>query len=183
MHQTWFGVFITFAENLTYMGTIFRQFVHRQGENTVNLSDVKQFDYNNDAKEPYIITVCLWVAFLLSACHTGHSRLETSGRDSVYTSEYIEGISFEEPKKALALLDTAEERRLLTPFEVNGLRCFVNHNGLSRYRTALLYARKAYAGPEARKTPTGSCCCFPIWRKTATPTATIARVCAIASKD
>ena len=50
MHQTWFGVCITFAENLTYMGTIFRQFVHRQGENTVNLSDVKQFDYNNDAK-------------------------------------------------------------------------------------------------------------------------------------
>ena len=104
-------------------------------------------------REPYIITVCLWVAFLLSACHTGHSRLETSGRDSVYTSEYIEKISFEEPEKALALLDTAEERRLLTPFEVNGLRCFVNHNGLSRYRTALLYARKAYADPEARKYP------------------------------
>ncbi len=67
-------------------------------------------------REPYIITVCLWVAFLLSACHTGHSRLETSGKDSVYTSKYIEGISFEEPEKALALLDTAEERGLLTTF-------------------------------------------------------------------
>ena len=29
----------------------------------------------------------------------------------------------------------------------------VNHNGLSRYRTALFYARKAYADPEARKHP------------------------------
>ena len=100
-----------------------------------------------------ILLISLWAAFLLSACRPGHSRPETSGQDSVYTSEYIEKISFEEPEKALALLDTAEERRLLTPFDINGLRCLVNHNGLSRYRTALFYARKAYADPEARKHP------------------------------
>ena len=101
-----------------------------------------------------ILLISLWgVVFLLSACRPGHSRPETSGQDSVYTSEYIEKISFEEPEKALALLDTAEERRLLTPFDINGLRCLVNHNGLSRYRTALFYARKAYANPEARKHP------------------------------
>ena len=94
-----------------------------------------------------ILSVCM-VAFLISACRHGHSRPETSGQDSVYTSEYIEKISFEEPEKALALLDTAEERRLLTPFDINGLRCLVNHNGLSRYRTALFYARKAYADPK-----------------------------------
>ena len=99
-----------------------------------------------------ILNVCM-AAFLLSACRPGHSRPETSGQDSVYTAEYIEKISFEEPEKALALLDTAEERRLLTPFDINGLRCLVNHNGLSRYRTALFYARKAYADPEARKHP------------------------------
>ena len=99
-----------------------------------------------------ILNVCM-AAFLLSACRPGHSRPETSGQDSVYTAKYIEKISFEEPEKALALLDTAEERRLLTPFDINGLRCLVNHNGLSRYRTALFYARKAYADPEARKHP------------------------------
>ena len=99
-----------------------------------------------------ILSVCM-IAFLISACRHGHSRPETSGQDSVYTSEYIEKISFEEPEKALALLDMAEERRLLTPFDINGLRCLVNHNGLSRYRTALFYARKAYADPEARKHP------------------------------
>ena len=97
--------------------------------------------------------ISLWAAFLFSACHDGHSRSATGGRDSVYTVGYIEEISFEEPEKALALLDTAEERRLLTPFDINGLRCLVNHNGLSRYRTALFYARKAYADPEARKHP------------------------------
>lgn len=99
-----------------------------------------------------ILNVCM-AAFLLSACRPGHSRPETSGQDSVYTAEYIEKISFEEPEKALALLDTAEERRLFSPFETNMLRCLVNHNGLSRYRTALFYARKAYADPEARKHP------------------------------
>ena len=99
-----------------------------------------------------ILNVCM-AAFLLSACRPGHPRPETSGRDSVYTAEYIQKISFEEPERALVLLDTAEERRLLTPFDINGLRCLVNHNGLSRYRTALFYARKAYADPEARKHP------------------------------
>ena len=100
-----------------------------------------------------ILSVCMVAFFLLSACHTGHSDPAMGGRDSVYTAEYIQKISFEEPEKALALLDTAEERRLFTPFEINGLRCLVNHNGLSRYRTALFYARKAYADPEAREHP------------------------------
>ena len=100
-----------------------------------------------------ILLISLWMAILLSACHSGHSDPATGGRDSLYTAGYIEKISFEEPEKALALLDTAEERRLFSPFETNMLRCLVNHNGLSRYRTALFYARKAYADPEARKHP------------------------------
>ena len=100
-----------------------------------------------------ILSVCMVAFFLLSACHTGHSDPAMGGRDSVYTAEYIQKISFEEPERALALLDTAEERRLFSPFETNMLRCLVNHNGLSRYRTALFYARKAYADPEARKHP------------------------------
>ena len=98
------------------------------------------------------IILCVAV-FLLAACHAGHSGPDADGCDSVYTAGYIEGISFEEPEKALALLDTAEERRLFTPFETNVLRCLVNHNGLSRYRAALFYGRKAYADPEARKHP------------------------------
>ena len=97
--------------------------------------------------------ILLLAACLLTACHAGHSGPDADGRDSVYTAGYIEGISFEKPEEALALLDTAEERRLFTPFETNLLRCLVNHNGLSRYRAALFYGRKAYADPEARKHP------------------------------
>ena len=98
------------------------------------------------------IILCAAV-FLLAACHAGRSGPDADGRDSVYTTGYIEKISFEEPQRTLALLDTAEERRLFTPFETNLLRCLVNHNGLSRYRAALFYGRKAYADPEARKHP------------------------------
>lgn len=97
--------------------------------------------------------ILLLAACLLTACHAGHSGPDADGRDSVYTAGYIEGISFEKQEEALALLDTAEERRLFTPFETNMLRCLVNHNGLSRYRAALFYGRKAYADPEARKHP------------------------------
>lgn len=97
--------------------------------------------------------ILLLAVCLLTACHAGHSGPDADGRDSVYTAGYIEGISFEKPEEALAMLDTAEERRLFTPFETNMLRCLVNHNGLSRYRAALFYARKAYADPEARKHP------------------------------
>ena len=64
------------------------------------------------------IILCAAV-FLLAACHAGHSGPDADGCDSVYTAGYIEGISFEELEKALALLDTAEERRLFTPFETN----------------------------------------------------------------
>ena len=119
----------------------------------VILRRLNHLDTNMSHIKHFIFLVSLWAVLLLSACHSGHSDPATGGRDSVYTAEYIEKISFEEPEKALALLDTAEEKRLFTPFETNMLRCLVNHNGFSRYRTALFYARKAYADPEARKHP------------------------------
>ena len=55
-----------------------------------------------------ILLVSLWAAFLFSACHAGHSGPETSGRDSVYTAEYIQKIAFGEPEKALAIGFTKE---------------------------------------------------------------------------
>ncbi len=97
--------------------------------------------------------ILLLAACLLTACHAGHSGPDADGRDSVYTISYIKDIAIEQPKKALALLDTAEEKRLLTPFDINDLRCLVYQNGLSHTKTAQLYARKAYADPEARKHP------------------------------
>ena len=99
------------------------------------------------------ILLTLWMAFLFSACHTGHSDAEPDGRDSLYTAGYIQHIAFDEPRRALALLDTAETKRLLTPFEISDLRSMVYHNGLSHYKAAYTHARKAYQDPEARKHP------------------------------
>lgn len=71
----------------------------------------------------------------------------------MYTLRHIRSIAIEQPETALALIDTAEKERLLTAFDINDLRSLVYHNGLSRYKTALFYARKAYNDPEARKDP------------------------------
>ena len=101
----------------------------------------------------FIFLASLWTVFLLSACHTGHTNPATDGRDSLYTAGYIQRIAFDEPERALTLLDTAEERRLLSPFDLSDLRCLVYHNGLSHYKTAYIHALKAYNDPEARKHP------------------------------
>ena len=119
----------------------------------VILQQLNHLDTDMDHIKYPILLVSLWAAFLFSACHAGHSGPETSGRDSVYTAEYIQKIAFDEPEKALALLDTAEAKKLLTPFDISDLRCLVYHNGLSHYKTAYTHALKAYNDPEARKNP------------------------------
>lgn len=100
----------------------------------------------------YIITDIILSLFF---CGCGHGNGGTNHADaeSTYTVGYIRKIAAAEPERALALLDTAEERKLLSPFDVNDLRCEVYHNGLSRYKTAYIYARKAYEDPEARNNP------------------------------
>ena len=85
------------------------------------------------------ITLCKFIIyaitlFLLSACQgdkPGKAADIPDTPDSLYTAAHIESIAFGEPRKALALLDTAEERRLLTPFEISDLRSTVYHNGFS----------------------------------------------------
>lgn len=101
-----------------------------------------------------VFAICsLLTAILLSACVSDPYRGKETGWNSLYTAGHIQQIAFVRPDEALALLDTAEDRRLLSPFDINDLRCFVYHNGLSHYKTALFYARKAYALPESRKDP------------------------------
>lgn len=100
----------------------------------------------------YIIAAVL-SALLLCGCGHGNGGTKHADADSTYTVGYIRKIAAAEPEQALALLDKAEERKQLSSFDVNDLRCEVYHNGLSRYKTAYIYARKAYEDPEARKNP------------------------------
>lgn len=104
-------------------------------------------------------TKCILLIGVLSCvsgfCGCGHrqDKMTHAGADSTYTADYIRSISFSEPERALALLDTAEAEQLLSPFDISDLRCGVYHNGLSDYRLAFFHARKAYKDPEARKDP------------------------------
>ena len=99
-------------------------------------------------------TICACTAaLLLCSCRTDLPDAATDGPDSLYTAAHIEKIALDQPEEALALLDEAEEKRLLSPFEINDLRCLVYHNGLSHYRTAYTHALKAYNDPEARNHP------------------------------
>ena len=103
-----------------------------------------------------IFLISLWTAIILSACQgdkPGKAADIPDTPDSLYTAAHIESIAFSEPEKALALLDTAEERRMLAPFEISDLRSTVYHNGFSHYKAAYTHALKAYRDPEARKHP------------------------------
>lgn len=100
----------------------------------------------------YIITAII-LSLFFCGCGHGNGGTTHADADSTYTVGYIRKIAAAEPEWALALLDTAEERKLLSPFDVNDLRCEVYHNGLSRYKTAYIYARKAYEDPEAQNNP------------------------------
>ncbi len=96
----------------------------------------------------------LFLSAVLFFCGCGHgTTYDTVQGDSLYSAAHIEAIAFAQPKEALALLDTAEARKLLTPFDISRLRCYVYHNGESHYRTALFHGRKAYADPDARRHP------------------------------
>lgn len=68
----------------------------------------------------------------------------------VCSVNYIDSIAIDEPERALAILDSAEQHELMSDFDISRLRCLVYHNGLSDYNKALRYGTKAYEMPEAR---------------------------------
>nr|WP_223854963.1 AraC family transcriptional regulator [Bacteroides sp. GM023] len=63
--------------------------------------------------------------------------------DSLYTEEYIRGTYIAEPKRALQLLDEAENRKTMPLRIVNELRS-LSYRSLYMNKLAYLYARKAY---------------------------------------
>lgn len=99
-------------------------------------------------------TLLLLFLISLTACHRqspGNATGQTA--DSIYTCEYITGISINHPDSALKLVDKAGQRRLHSPFYLNQMRSVIYQNGLSMYRMALTYSLLAYRDPEARQHP------------------------------
>ena len=92
----------------------------------------------NKTKYTLLIGVLLCVPVFYGCGHR-QGKMTHTGADSTYTVSYIRSISFSEPEKALALLDTAEAEQLLSPFDISDLRCGVYHNVFSDYRIKILY--------------------------------------------
>lgn len=86
---------------------------------------------------------------MTSGCGSGESRPDVA--DSIYSAEYIFSITLEDPERALALLDTVEQKNLINKFDIARLRALAYHNGLSDYKNALRYGLEAYNMPEARQ--------------------------------
>lgn len=86
---------------------------------------------------------------MTSGCGSGESRPDVA--DSNISMEYLNSISIDNPERALALLDTAEQKKLLSEFDIARFRCLAYHNGLSDYKNALRYGLEAYSMPEARE--------------------------------
>lgn len=95
----------------------------------------------------YIIGMIL----LVSCGNNSRTSNKHRGNDSIYTIEYINSISHSQPKRALALLDTIEQRNLLKMTDVNGLRAIIYHNGFDQTNVALKYAKRLYDSPELRE--------------------------------
>lgn len=86
---------------------------------------------------------------MTSGCGSGESRPDVA--DSNISVEYLNSISIDNPEWALALLDTAEQKKLLSEFDIARFRCLAYHNGLSDYKNALRYGLEANSMPEARE--------------------------------
>lgn len=103
-------------------------------------------------KTSYIILL-IFILIITGGCVGNQKQSPETSRDSIYTVAHIQDLSIAQPHEAIALLDTAEQKKRMTPFDISRLRCLVYHNGLSNYRRALTHGLKAYEMPESRKDP------------------------------
>lgn len=98
----------------------------------------------------YIIGIFILLALsITTGCGSGESRPDA--KDSIYSAEYINNITIDYPERALALLDTVEQKNLISKLDIARLRCLAYHNGLADYKNALRYGLEAYDMPESRQ--------------------------------
>ena len=92
------------------------------------------------------VVLLMVMAACVMACggSSRHAKAPLSAADTIYTHDYIYQIHIDSPYKALALVDTAEQRELLTAADAYYLRSLVYFNALQRYSIAAGYAKKSY---------------------------------------
>lgn len=104
------------------------------------------------------IKIALFLMALLSvmaACTNKDTsqRATQPNTDKRYSYEYVKKISVTQPKKALQVLQHAEEHKLMSPIDLNILRSMVYYNSMLDYKKATFYAEAALNDSDINNRP------------------------------
>lgn len=80
-------------------------------------------------------------------------RATQTNTDKRYSYEYVKKISVTQPKKALQMLQHAEEHKLMSPLDINILRSTVYYNSMLDYKKATFYAEAALNDSDINNRP------------------------------
>lgn len=97
------------------------------------------------------LALIVTVAIIAACSNNGQAKGQPS--DDRYTYEYVKKISVTQPKQALQLLRTAEERKLMPELDVNVLRGIVYYNSMLDYKKANTYTEAALCDPSITQHP------------------------------
>ena len=102
-----------------------------------------------------LAAVCFMAAcsVLVSCGHNGQENNSTL-KDSIYNVENIKATVMTDPAKALNMLDTAENKKLIPRYDIYGLKSIIYNNVFNQRNVALNYMRKTYECPECAKDTT-----------------------------
>ena len=67
----------------------------------------------------FLLLIAFYALSLLTACSDRRATGASKGIDSTLTGEYVSKISLQEPERALALIDTMEMRKKVSPYTIN----------------------------------------------------------------
>ena len=92
---------------------------------------------------------------VMVACTSKYAsqRATQTNTDKRYSYEYVKKISVTQPKKALQVLQHAEEHKLMSPIDINILRSMVYYNSMLDYKKATFYAEAALNDPDIKHRP------------------------------
>lgn len=104
------------------------------------------------------IKIALFLMALLSvmvACTSKYAsqRATQTNTDKRYSYEYVKKISVTQPKKALQMLQHAEEHKLMSPIDINILRSMVYYNSMLDHKKATFYAEAALNDSDINNRP------------------------------
>lgn len=101
-----------------------------------------------------LMFILLGFSMILISCSgdrktDGNSETKLGGRQY----DYVKSISVTNPQKAFALIAEAEKKGSMPDIDINTLKSMVYNNGLFRYDSAAVYARKVLDNPAISKYP------------------------------